>query len=154
MALTGRRAVAAPLRLIVLICLLAAALAYLRDPPWVGAVTSGLGEWEREPSGIRFRWTSAHATFYVPSGAAAMTLPLKGVFGETDGHPGTVEVSVDDRWLGSFTLADSNWIRPRLPLVRGSTGRRYRRVDLRVSRTVGPRKLGVKLGEVVAETSR
>ena len=68
---------------VVLICLVAAALAYLHDPPWVGVVTSGLGVWESEPSGARFRWTSSHATFYVPSDASAMTLPLKGLFGET-----------------------------------------------------------------------
>jgi len=151
MALTRRRAVVVLIGVMILISLLGAALAYLRDPPWIGAVTSGLREWEREPSGLRFRWTASHATFYMPSDAAAMTLPLKGIFGETDGRPGTVEVSVDDRWLATFTLADSNWIRPRLPLARGTTPRRYRRIDVRVSRTFGPRNLGVKLGEVVTD---
>ena len=139
------------LKAVVLVLLVGAGLAYLRDPPWVGSVTSGLRGWEVEPSGSRFRWTSSHATFYVPSDASTMTLPLKGVFSETDGRPGTVDVSVDDRWQAAFTLADSQWIRPRLPLARRPTNRRYRRIDLRVSRTLGPRNVGVKLGELVLE---
>jgi hypothetical protein len=134
-----------------LVFAVAAALAYLHDPPWVGSVTSGLGPWEREPAGSRFRWTSAHATFYVPSDISVMTLPIKGLFGETDGRPGTVDVSEDDRWLATFTLPDSSWIRPRLPLARGSSSRRYRRIDVRVSRTIGSRRLGVKLGEAILE---
>src|SRR5262249_42090345 len=40
---------------------LAAGLAYLRDPPWAERVTSGLGQWEEDPPGTRFRWTVGRA---------------------------------------------------------------------------------------------
>jgi hypothetical protein len=139
------------LRIGVLAIVIGTMLAYLHDPPWIGSVTAGLHEWESEPSGDRFRWTSAHATFYVPSDISTMTLPIKGVFGEMDGRPGTVEIAVDDRWLATFTLPNSEWIQPRLALGLRSTTRRYRRIDLRVSRTVGPRKVGVKLGKMVLQ---
>ena len=54
--------------------------AYLYDPPWVGQITSGLGEWRTDPSGMRYRWTNGHATFFVPSKATAMMLPLRAQF--------------------------------------------------------------------------
>ena len=56
------------------------ALAYLRDPAWVGATSSGLRPWEEDPPGTRFRWTAGRASFFIPSGATTMTLPLRAVF--------------------------------------------------------------------------
>ena len=125
--------------------------AYLRDPPWVGQITSGLRAWEDEGRpGTRFRWTIGRASFFVPSDAKAMTLPLRAVFPGPNGSPVTVSVSVDDRWLIDIELNQPDqWVRTSLPLPRKATSRRFRRVDLHVSRTaVGPFILGVQAGEI------
>jgi len=62
----------------------------------------------------------------------------------------TVSVSVDDRWLIDIELNQPDqWVRTSLPLPRKATSRRFRRVDLHVSRTaVGPFILGVQAGEI------
>jgi hypothetical protein len=128
--------------------LVAGAAIYLRDPPWIGGVTSGLRGWDGPP-GERFRWTSGHASFFVPSGTTAMTLPLKAVFPSANSGPVSVDVSVDDRWLATVKLTDpSVWVRQTLPLPRRPTLRRFRRIDLRVSRTAGQFNRGVQLGEI------
>jgi hypothetical protein len=132
-------------------CLVAAA-AYLHDPPWVSHITSGLRQWETDPSGRRFRWTSGHASFFVPSDATMMTLPIRAAFPSVDGRPVGVDVRVDDRWLTTVDLTDPfEWVAPRLSLPRHQTHRRQRRVDLRVSRTIGELNLGVQLGEIALE---
>jgi len=130
--------------------LLAWAIAYLRDPPWAGSLTSGMGRWEEDPPGTRFRWTTGRASFFVPRDATAMTLPLRAVFPGPDGRPVTVSVSVDDRWLADIELQrPDEWVRASLPLPRKTTSRHFRRVDLHVSRTaVGPFILGVMTGEI------
>lgn len=139
------------LRAIVLGLLAAAAAVYLHDPPWAGAVTSGLLAWEEDPPGTRFRWTAARASLFIPSDATAMTLPLRAAFPGRDGRPTRVSVSVDGRWLADVDLPDENaWVRPLLPLPRRTSGRRFRRVDLHVDRTaVGVAILGVMTGEIV-----
>jgi len=125
----------------------------LRDPAWVGGVTSGLRPWEEDPAGTRFRWTAGRGSFFIPSDAAAVTLPLRAVFPGPGGAPVTVDVSVDDRFLATIALRDPNeWVRPRLPVAR-ATSRRYRRVDLRVNRVVPPFMLGVMVGEPQFERS-
>jgi len=128
---------------------LAGALAYLREPPWTEAVTSGLRPWEEDPPGTMFRWTFGRATFFGPADAATMTLPLRAVFPGPAGSPVTVDVRVDDRWLATIALSDpSSWVESTLPLGRRPAGRRFRRVDLRVSRVVPPFMLGVMTGRV------
>ena len=135
-----------------LVALLLGAVVYLYDPPWIARVTSGLRDWEEDPLGTRFRWTTGRASFFVPSDATAMTLPMRALFPGPNGTPVVVEVSVDDRWLAEIVLGDADtWRRPVLPLPRRLTHRRYRRVDLRVSRTVGPFILGVQTGEIALE---
>ena len=130
--------------------LVAAAAWYLYDPPWIANVTSGLRDWEEDPSGTRFRWTAGRASFFVPSSATEMTLPLRAVFSAPDGRPVTVKLSVDDRWLADVAIADvSVWTRTTVPLPRQRTHRSHRRVELRVSRTTGPYNLGVQLGEPI-----
>jgi len=133
--------------------LLIALAAYLRDPPWAGNITSGMRAWEEDPPGTRFRWTAGRASFFVPSNATTMTLPMRAVFPGKNGQPVVVSVSVDDRWLANVELADPNaWLKPSLPLPRRSSSRRFRRVDLRVNRTaVGVFILGVMTGEVGLE---
>ena len=130
--------------------LLVFVLGYLRDPPWAGQLTSGMRDWEEDPPGTRFRWTTGRASFFVPSGATAMTLPLRAVFPGPNGRPVTVSVSVDDRWLTTIELPQpDDWVRTVLPLPRRATSRRFRRVDLHVNRTaVGVFILGVMTGEI------
>ena len=131
--------------------LLVLGASYLRDPPWVGQITSGMRGWETERGrGTRFRWTTGRASFFVPKEATVMTLPLRSVFpGPLDG-PVTVSVSVDDRWLADVELRHpAEWVRTSLPLPRHAASRRFRRVDLHVSRTVmGPFILGVQTGVI------
>jgi hypothetical protein len=135
---------------IVVAVVVAGAAWYLYDPPWIAGVTSGLRDWEEDPPGTRFRWTAGHASFFVSSTATAMTVPIRAVFPSPTATPVTVAMSVDDRWLTDITIPDVNaWTRTTVPLPRRSTHRRYRRVELRVSRTAGPYNLGVQLGEIV-----
>ena len=125
--------------------------AYLRDPPWAGQITSGLRAWEDDPrQGGRFRWTAGRASFFVPRDATVMTLPLRAVFPGPNGGPVTVSVSVDDRWLTDIELRQPDqWVRTSLPLPRKTPSRRFRRIDLHVSRTaVGVFILGVQTGEI------
>jgi hypothetical protein len=130
--------------------LLVLALGYLRDPPWAGRITSGMRGWEEDPPGTRFRWTTGRASFFVPSAATAMMLPLRAVFPGSNGRPVAVTVSVDDRWLATIELPRPDaWVRTVLPLPRRATSRRFRRVDLHVNRTaVGVFILGVMTGEI------
>lgn len=128
---------------------LVAAIGYLYDPPWIGGVTSGLRSWEEDPPGTLFRWTMGRATFFVPSNAATMTVPLRAVFPGPNGGPVTVEIRVDGRLLATIDLREPDaWVRKTLPLNRYTGRRRFRRVDLHVSRVVPPFNLGVMTGEV------
>ena len=125
----------------------------LRDPSWTDRVTSGLRGWEEDPPGTRFRWTNGRASFFIPSSAGTMTLPLRAVFSGPGGAPVRVDVSVDGRFLATIDLRDPDaWVRTDLPLGH-PTSRRYRRVDLRVSRVVPPFMLGVMVGDAATTTS-
>jgi hypothetical protein len=110
-------------------------------------------DWEEDPPGTRFRWTIGRASFFVPSSATSLTLPMRAVFPGPAGRPVVVSVSVDDRWLADIELPDPDlWVRPTMPLPRRATTRRFRRVDLHVSRTaVGSAILGVMTGEIGLE---
>ena len=135
-----------------IVVLVGGAIAYLHDPPWVAGMTTGFREWEIEAPGIPFRWAAGHATFYVPSGAKLMTLPLRSQFPGPNGAPVTVNVRVDDRFVTDIVLDDPGvWVRPVLALPSRETHRRFRRVDVRVSRTVGELILGVQVGEIVLD---
>ena len=83
-----------------------AVMAYLYDPPWSGGVTSGLRPWEQDPPGTLFRWTAGRATFFVPSGATTMTVPLRAVFSGPNGTPVKVEMRDDGRLLATIELSD------------------------------------------------
>ena len=125
-----------------------AGAAYLYDPPWAGNETSGLRDWEEDPPGTQFRWTTGRASFFVPSTATSMTLPMRAVFPGPDGRPTMVRLSVDGRWLADIELPNPDtWVRASIPLPR--PGRRhFRRVDLHVNRVVGFPLLGVQTGVV------
>src|SRR5205085_6434162 len=120
---------------------------YLHDPSWVANVHAGLGEWHVE-GGQRFRWSTGHATFYVPAAAVWMVLPLRAIFPGPNGQPLIVRLTADDRFLGQVALADPDRWQPvflRLPSRRSL--RRFIRIDLRVDRTIGPANLGVQGGD-------
>ena len=126
-------------------------LGYLYDPPWMGGVTSGLRPWEQDPPGTFFRWTAGRATFFVPSSATTMTVPLRAVFPGPDGAPVTVEVRDDGRLLTTIELREPDaWVPVTVPLKHGAGRRRFRRIDLHVSRVVPPFALGVMTGEITA----
>jgi len=125
-----------------------AALAMLRDPSWAGGVASGLRAWEEDPPGMRFRWSAGRASFFIPSEAATMVLPLRTEFAGPAGSPVEVQVFSDGRWVAAVQLPELHvWVRTVLP-VRARTTRRYRRIDLHVNRVVPPFMLGVMVGEV------
>jgi hypothetical protein len=127
----------------------AAILGYLRDPPWIGSVTSGMRPWEQDPPGTFFRWTMGRATFFVPSNATLLTVPLRAVFPGPNGAPVRVEVRDDGRLVATVDLPEPDaWVRPAVPLTRYTGGRRFRRIDLHISRVVPPFSLGVMTGEV------
>jgi len=122
-------------------------LPVLHDPPWADRVTSGLRGWEEDPPGTRFRWTNGRASFFIPSDATTMTLPLRAVFPGKGSEPVKVDVRVDDRFLATIELRDPDaWARTELPVGRRPS-RRYRRVDLHINRVVPPFMLGVMVGE-------
>ena len=126
-----------------------AVLAYLHDPPWIEGVTSGLRPWEQDPPGTLFRWTIGRASFFVPSNAATLTVPLRAVFPGPNGTPVQVELRDDGRLVGTIELTDPGaWLRQTLPLKPHAGRRRFRRIDLRISRVVPPFDLGVMTGEV------
>ena len=126
---------------------LIAALTYLHDPPWIGNVTSGMREWEYSDPEMVFRWTAGRASLFVPSDAKAVMIPLRsGIPGPLSGEV-TVEVRVDDRFLATIRLIDpKEWVRQELPLGNRATHRRFRRIDLHVSRAVGQGNRGVMTG--------
>jgi hypothetical protein len=139
-------------RALVILAIGAGTLAYLYDPPWIAGMTTGFHQWQTFPTGVAFRWTNGHASFFVPADATTITLPMRAAFSGPDGAPVVVKVSVDDRWLADVVLDDPEaWARPRLPLPRTPTHRRFRRVDVRVSRVRTEGNLGIQMAEVVVE---
>ena len=132
--------------------LLAAAmlLFVLRDPPWLGRVTSGLSPWMHEAGGTRFRWTTGHATFYVPVEHQAIEVPLRAYRFSPDFLPVTARLHVDGRLVEAIRLEDDTWrhVLVRVGLLPAT--RRYRRIEVRVNRTYGRFFRGVKLGEIKA----
>ena len=132
-------------RAIVGLALLVAALAYLRDPAWLIDVSSGLRSWEQDASGMRYRWSGGHASFFVPSDAIAIRIPLATTFERRD-PPMLVVVTVDDVPAGRLLLLDPGWEDLIVPLPpRGS--RRVRRIDVRTSLTRDDNH-GVKIATV------
>jgi hypothetical protein len=127
----------------------AIALAYLYDPPWIGGATSGLRPWEEGPPGRHFRWTAGRASFYVPSNVTTMIVPLRSVFPGPNHVPVKVEIRDNGRSAATIVLSDpEEWVRAEVPLRPVEDRRRFRRIDLRVSRVVNPYGLGVMTGEV------
>ena len=117
----------------VALLVLTGVLAYLRDPPWLLTMSSGLRDWETASDGTRFRWAATHASFFVRADARDMRLRLRTTFVRPDEWPIAVSISIDDEPVDRVVLADPSWQESvvRLP-ARGS--RRVRRVDVRADR--------------------
>lgn len=120
-------------------------LGWLRDPAWLAGMTSGIGSWTRDEAGVAGRWTTGRASFFVPSDARAVRIPLRTVFENPNDWNVTVSIAIDDRPAERLALDSNDWrtVEIRLPPP-GS--RRHRRVDIHVDRLRDDR--GVFLGEV------
>ena len=122
-----------------------ASLAYLRDPPWLLSVTSGMRPWESDVDGRRVRWMGGHASLFVPSDARSVTIPLRTTFGPGD-PPVTATISIDDRAVDRIVLEDAEWHSSRVRLPPRGT-RRVRRIDIRVDHTRDDNR-GAGVGEI------
>ena len=132
--------------LVTCIAALLAVLAYLRDPPWLANVSSGLTAWETDAAGIRYRWTRGHASFFVPTDAGAITLTLRSVKDTPADWPITVTTTIDDRPVHTLSFTDETWRDVTLQLPeRGK--RKFRRIDLKLDR-LRARQRGVQLRDV------
>ena len=137
---------------IVLLACSTAALTYLRDPPWLLAVESGFRGWQHDADGRRWRWTGGHASFFVPSTASEVRIPLRTVFGQPSQWPITVSITIDDRPADRITLSDGGWRVSSLHLP--PAGRRQvRRIDIRADRARAGNR-AVQVGEVTVVASR
>jgi len=132
--------------ILALVAAVGCAVWYLRDPPWLIHQTTGLRAAERAPDGTIFRWAGGHASFFVPSDAGAIRLPLATTFDAGGAEPMVVSVFVDDVRAARILLVDDAWRTLTVPLPpRGS--RRVRRIDIRTSE-VRVDNHGVKIGEM------
>jgi hypothetical protein len=123
-----------------------AGLGYLRDPPWLARIESGLRGWETASDGRRYRWTDGHASFFVPASHSSLTIPLRATFGSPSDPPVRVSIAIDDRPADQIVLRDESWQQRRLRMPPPGS-RSLRRIDIRVDRLrTGNR--GVQLGEV------
>ena len=92
-------------------------------------------------------WTAGRASLFIPREATAVMIPLRSGFpGPLTGEV-PVEIRVDGRFLATITLTDPDvWVRQELPLGPRRTHRRFRRIDLHVTRAVGQGVRGVMTG--------
>ena len=133
-------------RIVLLLCVIALALAYLRDPPWLLSYNHGLRAWEVDADGKRVRWTGGHAAFHVPADVRSLTVPARSLKDNPTDWPITALITIDDRPTERVTFQDESWrtITLRLPAP-GS--RRTRRIDIRLDRVYAGNR-GLQLGEV------
>ncbi len=132
--------------LLIVLAALACAAWYLRDPAWLIDQSTGLRPPEKAADGTVFRWSGGHASFFVPSDAGAVQIPVSTTFDARGTAPMVVSVFVDDARAGRVLLTDDAWHPLTIPLPpRGS--RRVRRIDIRTS-VVREDNHGVRVGEV------
>jgi hypothetical protein len=140
--MNGRRRLAAAAAVIAVL----ASLGYLRDPPWLIAVVSGLSSWRVDAGGVRYRWATPHASFFVPAGAGAIEIPLRAADATAE-WPTVATIAIDDRPADRVLLGDASWHRAVLRLP-PRAGRRVRRVDIRLDRAADQER-AAQVGEVV-----
>jgi len=118
---------------------------YLRDPPWLIDQRSGLRAPERAADGTVYRWSGAHASFFVPADARSVRIPVATTFDARDARPMMVTAFVDDARAARVLLSNEAWQTLAFEMPpRGS--RRVRRIDIRTS-VVRDDNHGVKMGE-------
>lgn len=125
---------------------LAAGIWYLRDPPWLISYTTGLRAWQRAEDGTAYRWSTSHASFFVPSDAGSVLIPLSTTFGAGGDKPMLVTVTIDDQRGARVLLEDAQWKHVTVALPKPGR-RRVRRVDIRTSVT-RENNAGVRVGEL------
>jgi hypothetical protein len=128
---------------------LVGALAWLRDPPWLLRVSSGFGSWQEDESGRRCRWTTrSHASFYVPSDAGQVTLPLRLGIARPDGGPVEASVAIDGRVFATVVLDDPlRWVPVTFTLPARPPAHRAVRIEIFVARLLRRQGLGIQVGE-------
>jgi hypothetical protein len=134
---------------IVAVLATAAALAYLRDPPWLLTMSSGVRPWETAADGTRFRWAGAHASLFVPSDARVVHVPLRTTFDRPGEWPVAVSVTIDDVAVDRVVLSDPQW-RECVIRLPPPGSRRVRRLDFRADRTRDDNR-AVQLGEITLD---
>ena len=133
-------------QLVVLIAVLAATLAYLRDPPWLARMESGFRQWQTASDGTRYRSMAGHASFFVPADARAIAIPARTSFVDRDDPPVEISIAIDDRPADAFVLRDGAWKVTEIRLPPPGS-RRLRRIDVRVDRLRRGLR-GADIGEV------
>ena len=123
-------------------------LLYLRDPPWLGNVTSGFHHWELDSVGVRFRWMGGRASFFVPAGASRVEIPFHALFPAGPSDPFLIDVRIDDKRVTQIILGEGGWITATVPIRTTPTSRKFRRVDLYANRTWSEQSLSVQVGDV------
>ena len=131
---------------VVMLLAIAAALAYLRDPPWLISYTTGLRAWQRAEDGTAFRWSTSHASFFVPADAGAVSIPVSTTFAAAGDKPMLVTITIDDDRAARVLLEDAQWTHVTVALPKPGR-RRVRRVDIRTSVTRDD-NVGVRIGEL------
>ena len=129
---------------------LAAGIWYLRDPPWLMSYTYGLRPWQRAEDGTTFRWSAAHSSFFVPSDAGVVLLPVSTTFDADGDQPMLVTVAIDDIRASRVVLEEAQWKYITLTLPKPGS-RRVTRVDIRASVTRGGYRR-FRIGEVKASS--
>jgi hypothetical protein len=121
--------------------LIVAALAWLRDPPWLAGYRHGFFPVEVDAEGVAFQWTAGRASFYVPADAA---VPRSFHVAAHPQFPTQVSVSVDGRLVDRFVVGPE-WRKVTVPVAQATTSRRHRRVDVHVAMAWGFHRQGVRL---------
>lgn len=116
-------------------------------------VSYGFYDWERGPSGERFRWSGPRARIHVRADAVRVTLPLRDNTASPE-NPLLVRIVVDGRLADDVRIENQAWRSVRVALVPSGT---HHTIDILPSRSWVPaevfegstdtRRLGVQLGE-------
>jgi hypothetical protein len=102
--------------------------------------------WQTTAGGRRYRWTGGHASFFVPSDAGSVAIPVATTFQPGDSEPMVVTFSVDGTRAARLLLTTAEWQQVTLPMP-PRRSRHVRRVDVHTSPTREGNH-GVQLGEV------
>lgn len=120
-------------RVVAAVVAVLAVVGYLRDPPWLINVTSGFSRQETREDGIRYRWTSGHASFFVSADARSVVLTMRSLKDTPTDWPVTATITIDDRPAQVITFDDEVWHPVKLDLPpRGD--RDVRRIDIKLNR--------------------